>query len=124
MMESQLLPPDLLSCDEDASPGSQQINDQMSSLNSDSTAASNRCSVKVTRDQAPESRKQVGAQAIFPEGVRVSSFEPFCPADRQNTLSEFPFALAKEAANVTEAQDEANNGMTKYNSIFSECLFS
>lgn len=124
IMESQLLPPDLLSCDDDSSPKN-HINDQISCFNSDSTAASGDCFAKLQQDNAPESRKQNEAAETFAEQVRVSSFDPCCSVGGKAQIREFQLQGGEPsaAANQAEVHDESNVA-SKYNSIFSECLFS
>ena len=99
-MESKLLPPDLLSCEDESSPKN-NISGQISSFNSDSMDRPSNCFTQLTCNGVPTSRKQTEAEENFSEQMRVSAFEPFGFAGGQKQISEF-----------TLCEDESKNAVS------------
>lgn len=124
MMESKLLPPDLLSCEDESSPRNDYFTEQMRSFNSDSvedlTAG---CCAQHDGGRAPQSVEQNEAGESFFHRVQVSSFDAARPAGDVKQASGFRLRSSQDVAEYRLVQEDSN-GVAKYNSIFSESLFA
>lgn len=95
----------------------------MSSFNSDSVGNPTNCFGQHARSSAPGSLKQNEAGEMFLDRVHISSFDAAGPADGVKQTNNFELHGQADAGQQRLGAEDSN-GVIKYNSIFSECLFA